>query len=171
LVIGINKSIQGTVLQDIKKDAPRTQAGSQYDCPDLNRIPFTFEQPTKIRQKLCHKNLKPDFMLQFRSSMSFWMHPSLGRKANVMGYVLSEARYGNRSPVSPADVAKVLKTGERYAKNILNELERDGAILSMEHGYMVNPFRWIAVEGSAREAVKEKWRRARKERYRDEAHI
>jgi len=169
--IGINNGIGNEKITRYKKDDSQTQAGSQHRCSDLNRIPSKFEPAPEFRQKRCHKNIVPEFMLQFRSSISFWMDPSRGRKANVIGYVLSEARYGNMSPVSAADVAKVLKTGERYAKNIFKELERDRVILSMEYGYMINPFRWIAVEGGGRDAVKEKWRRAWKERYGEVAYV
>lgn len=150
-----------------KKDDPQTQAGSQCHGSSLDGNRFKFEQRHRKVRNIRVGIKRPDFNMQFRSGLTCLMDPSFGRKTNVLGYVLSEVRYGNISYVSAADVAKAINTGERYAGNILKELEKDGAILAMQHGYMVNPFCWLAAEESQREAVKEKWRRLRKERYGD----
>jgi hypothetical protein len=169
--IRINNGIGNERNTRYKNDDPQTQAGSQCNGSNLNRFLFRFEQQHRNVSNIRARIGKPEFMLQFSSAVAFLMDPSYGRKANVLGYVLSEMRYGNMSPVSAADVVKAIGTGERYAKNMLKELEEDGAILSVDHRYMVNPFRWLAAEESQREAVKEKWRRLWKERYGDEQQL
>jgi hypothetical protein len=126
-----------------KKDAPQSQAGSEYEGSN-----FT---PSRVKS---HPS-KP-FAKQY--SCQGLLHPSFGRKTNVLMYVVTQMRYGsNMSYVSANDLFQNLEIDVKYAGKLLRQLERDSFIAASDGGYLVNPHFWFMGRDGENIQVENKW--------------
>jgi hypothetical protein len=155
--VGINKDIGGGVLQDIKKDAAQTQAGSHprlYDLTTKNARSYNPNREGKTEK---------DFAIVYmKYGIDYLVQAGKTKAGKVLGYLIKNMRFGNIAHVSPTTISRETKIDLPNVSRYLTRLCGDRLIDryktdSGTHAFFITPRMCFKGNTEARRLAIRKW--------------